>query len=72
MTFTWEHVLYRLYDQDGGLLYVGITNSIAVRFKTHQSAPARGDRERRLRSRTAAQTSGPFRYSSRRITSSAQ
>lgn len=35
MTFTWEHVLYRLYDQDGALLYVGITNSIPNRFKRH-------------------------------------
>src|SRR5206468_10392091 len=35
MTFTWEHVLYRLYDEEGVLLYVGITNAINTRFKTH-------------------------------------
>lgn len=35
MTFTWEHVLYRFYGEDGALLYVGITNSITSRFKWH-------------------------------------
>lgn len=35
MTFTWEHVLYRFYDENGTLLYVGITNSINTRFKAH-------------------------------------
>lgn len=37
MIFTWEHVLYRFYDADGQLLYVGITNSISRRFKAHAS-----------------------------------
>jgi hypothetical protein len=35
MSFTWEHVLYRLYDEGGTLLYVGITNSITTRFTAH-------------------------------------
>lgn len=35
MTFTWEHVLYRFYDEDGVLLYVGVTNSIENRFRWH-------------------------------------
>lgn len=35
MTFTWEHALYRFYDETGALLYVGITNSINRRFIKH-------------------------------------
>ncbi len=35
MSFTWEHVLYRFYDENGALLYVGITNSINRRFIQH-------------------------------------
>ena len=35
MTFTWEHVLYRFFDEEGALLYVGITRSISTRFKAH-------------------------------------
>jgi predicted GIY-YIG superfamily endonuclease len=32
---TATHVLYRMFDRDGGLLYVGITNDPKVRFRTH-------------------------------------
>jgi len=35
MTFSWEHILYRFYDEDGVLLYVGVTNSIETRFRWH-------------------------------------
>lgn len=35
MSFTWDHVLYRFYDREGALLYVGITSSIRARFKWH-------------------------------------
>ncbi|MFI1728220.1 GIY-YIG nuclease family protein [Streptomyces acidicola] len=31
--------LYRLYDAEGVLLYVGITNMPNVRFATHRSKP---------------------------------
>jgi excinuclease UvrABC nuclease subunit len=34
-TFTWAHVLYRLYDAAGALLYVGITRSIGQRLQDH-------------------------------------
>lgn len=37
MSFTWEHALYRFYDDGGALLYVGITNSIPRRFAVHSS-----------------------------------
>lgn len=33
--FTWDHVLYRLYDREGVLLYIGRTRSIRRRFRTH-------------------------------------
>jgi predicted GIY-YIG superfamily endonuclease len=37
VSFTWEHVLYRLRDSSGDLLYVGVTNSIPARFAHHAS-----------------------------------
>jgi len=33
--FTWLHVLYRLRDAAGELIYVGITNDIRARFYAH-------------------------------------
>lgn len=35
-SFQWEHVVYRLRDDEGALLYVGITNDIRRRFSQHQ------------------------------------
>lgn len=32
------HVLYRMFDRDGVLLYVGITNNPKVRFKSHSKS----------------------------------
>lgn len=33
--FTWRHVLYRLFDADGALLYIGRTSDIDARFPRH-------------------------------------
>lgn len=33
----WQNVLYRLSDDGGRLLYVGITNNLNRRFKAHQA-----------------------------------
>lgn len=35
MAFTWNHILYRLYDAADTLLYVGRTNDVRSRFKAH-------------------------------------
>jgi GntR family transcriptional regulator len=32
--------LYRLYDAEGGLLYVGVTRNISMRFNQHQGTKA--------------------------------
>lgn len=33
--FSWRHVLYRLYDSDGKLLYIGRTSDLRARFSAH-------------------------------------
>lgn len=33
--FTWRHVLYRLFNAAGELLYIGITNDLNARFSWH-------------------------------------
>lgn len=33
--FSWNHILYRFFDSDGDLLYVGLTNNIHGRFSSH-------------------------------------
>jgi predicted GIY-YIG superfamily endonuclease len=38
LVFTGEHVLYRLFGAEEKLLYVGITNHIGRRFRTHAEA----------------------------------
>jgi predicted GIY-YIG superfamily endonuclease len=35
--FDWRHVLYRLYDAEGDLLYIGITNNLNDRFCEHSA-----------------------------------
>jgi phosphoribosyl 1,2-cyclic phosphodiesterase len=35
VTFTWNHVLYRLYGVSGDLLYIGLTKDIRSRFNQH-------------------------------------
>lgn len=35
--FEWAHVLYRLFDSRGELLYIGITNDVRRRFIGHAS-----------------------------------
>lgn len=36
--FTWTHLLYRLYDADDQLLYIGRTNNLKHRFNQHSGA----------------------------------
>jgi hypothetical protein len=33
------HFLYRHFDKDGALLYVGVTNNLKVRLRTHRRSP---------------------------------
>lgn len=35
--FDWNHVLYRLFNSEGDLIYIGITNNIKARFQQHLS-----------------------------------
>ena len=35
---TQEHVVYRMYGQDGRLLYIGTTNSMTERLRVHRQA----------------------------------
>lgn len=37
-SFAWDHLLYRLFDEDGQLLYVGRTNDLRRRFDRHSRA----------------------------------
>ncbi len=43
-TFGWKHLLYRMFDDDGNLLYVGRTGSLSGRFAAHaRTQPWWGD-----------------------------